>query len=152
MFYSHRLYRRADWLREAERLLDALLARLTYTAQPLATLWLAMEASEVFSRYPLVQGTAAGLRQGHAFAAAFGAALEHAAGQGLLQPPEKQLLFELAAALGQTGLTQHEACIRHCLAQLSEARRVAERLAAARGQVYQMMGVAGGVSLALLLL
>lgn len=152
IFYSRRLYRRAEWLLQAERLLDSLLSRLTYTAAPLSALWEALAGNEVFSRYPLVRDTVDGLRRSETFGAAFGAALDRALQQGLLQTTERELLFELGDALGRTGLTEQKRTIRDCRERLCERRHAAEELARVRGQIYQVMGIAGGVALALLLL
>lgn len=152
MFYSHRLYRRAEWLLQAERLLDTLLGRLTYTAAPLSVLWATVAENKIFIRNAFVQDTADGLRRGEVFGVAFGGALDRALQQGLLQTTERELLFELGDALGRTGLTEQQRTIRDCRERLCERRHAAEELARVRGQIYQVMGVAGGVALALLLL
>jgi stage III sporulation protein AB len=152
MFYSHRQYRRVEWLRQAERLLDALLGRLTYTAQPLAVLWETFAANDVFSRYSLVQDTVDGLRRDQVFSLAFADAIDRAARQGMVQASEKQLLLELGDALGRTGLSEQKSAIHGYRERLSECRIAAEQTACMRGRIYQMMGVAGGVGLALLLL
>lgn len=152
LYYSRRLYRRAEWLRRCERLLDALSDRLTYTAQPLALLWQSLALNAATANYPLVADIADGLRQGRSFGEAFDAAVENAAKQALIQAPEQTLLRELGAALGRSDREHQRQSIARFHEQLADIRRSAEQIAGTRAQVYQMMGVAGGVSLALLLL
>jgi stage III sporulation protein AB len=152
LYYARRLYRRAEWLRRCERLLDALSDRLTYTAAPLATLWLSLADNDATAAYPLVEDAAAALRGGSSFAAALGDALDKAATQGLIQPPEQALMREVCATLGRSDRAHQRESIAHFREQLADVRRAAERQVGTRAQVYQMLGVAGGVSLALLLL
>lgn len=152
LYYSHRLYRRAEWLRRCERLLDALSERLSYTAQPLAQLWLLLAENTVTARYPLVADIAAGLRRGRPFSEAFDVSVEGAVRQGVIQAPEEALLRELGAVLGRSDRAHQRQCIAHFHEQLTDVRRSAEQFAGTRAKIYQMMGVAGGVCLALILL
>lgn len=150
--YAGRLRRRVDGLCRIERLLDALCDRLLYSAQSLAALWQAIAADEVLSDYPLVQDAADELCKGKPFYTAFSRAVDKASAQGQLTATETALLTELGGALGRSGLEQQAQLIRQCAERLEKERQTAEELATVRGRIYPMMGLAGGVSLALLLL
>lgn len=151
LYHSRRLYRRVDWLRRMEALLDAMAGRLSYTAEPMAQLWHRLYESEAFGSFSLVQDTVAGMEH-EPFAAAFAAATERAVRLAALLPEDRCLLEEFGVGCGHSGLTEQLTHIRAARERFSRAREQAEARAAARGQVYQMMGVAGGVGLALLLL
>lgn len=150
--HARRLRRRVDDLCRIERLLDALCDRLLYSAQPLAVLWQTLASDEVLSDHPLVQDTAEGLCKGEHFYTAFSRAVDKASAQGALTAPEAALLTELGGTLGRSGLDQQVQLIRRCAERLKKERVAQEELATTRGRVYPMMGLAGGVSLALLLI
>lgn len=152
LYYSRRLYRRAEWLRRCERLFDALSDRLTYTAQPLAEMWQSLAVNAATASYPLVADTVDGLQRGLSFDEAFAAAVEAAVKRAEIRPPERALLCEFGAVLGRSDRAHQQQSITRFREQLAAVRRSAEQLVGTRAQVYQMMGVAGGVSLALLLL
>lgn len=86
------------------------------------------------------------------FAEAFAAALEQVAPTACLQPQDRQLLLEFGYGCGRTDVAGQQAHIRGYREQLALLRREAEQRAVSRGQVYRMLGVAGGVGLALLML
>ncbi len=150
--YARRLRCRVDELCHIERLLEALCDRLLYSAQPLAALWQSFATDVVLSGYPLVQDTAWNLCKGVDFYTSFSRAVDIAARAGRLTPTEAALLTELGSSLGRSGLEQQAQLIRHCVERLEKERQTAEELAIVRGRIYPMMGLAGGVSLALLLL
>jgi stage III sporulation protein AB len=132
--------------------LEALCDRLLYSAQPLAALWQSFATDAVLSDYPLVQDTASELCKGIDFYASFSRAVEKAAVVGQLTPTQAALLTELGGSLGHSGLEQQAHLIRHCAERLKRERQTADELATVRGRIYPMMGLAGGVSLALLLM
>lgn len=150
--YARRLRRRVDDLCRIERLLDVLCDRLLYSAQPLAVLWQSLAADAVLSAYPFVQDTANKLCKGTDFYTSFSCAVEKVASAGRLTPTAAALLTELGGTLGHSGLEQQAQLIRQCAERLKKERQAAEELASTRGRVYSMMGLAGGMSLALLLL
>lgn len=150
--YARRLRRQVDELCRIERLLEALCDRLLYSAQPLAVLWQSFAADAVLSAYPLVQDTAAELCKGTDFYTSFSRAIEKAADAGVLTLTQAALLTELGGSLGHSGLEQQALLIRRCAERLKKERQAAQELANVRGRIYPMMGLAGGVSLALLLL
>lgn len=150
--YTRRLRRQVDELCRVERLLDVLCDRLLYSAEPLAVLWQALAADKSLSDYSLVQDTANEICKGVSFYTAFARAVAVLVDSGRLTPASAALLTELGGALGHSGLEQQAQLIRHCAERLKKERQTAETLATARGRVYPMMGLAGGVSLALLLL
>lgn len=152
LIYAGRLRRRVDELCRIERLLDALCDRLLYSAQPLAALWQSFATDTVLSDYPLVQDTANELCKGANFYTAFSRAVETMFDNGRLPSAPAALLTELGGALGHSGLEQQAQLIRHCADRLKSERQAADELASARVRVYPMLGLAGGVSLALLLL
>ncbi len=140
------------YLSRVERLLEALSERLLYFVQPLSALWQTLAADTVLCDYPLVQDTASALCKGDCFYTAFSAAVDKAVKEGLLLPPEAALLTELGGSLGHSGLEEQGVCIRQCLRRLEKERLSAQELVAVRARVYPMLGLAGGVSLALLVL
>ena len=152
MIYTRRLRSRANYLWRVERLLEAMGDRLLYSAQPLTTLWQSLAADTVLSAYPLVQDTANELCKGKDFYTAFSRAIGIAEADGRLNPTEAGLLTELGGALGRSGLDQQAELIRHCAERLGQERHTAQTLASERGRLYPMLGLAGGVSLALLLM
>ncbi len=135
-----------------ERLLDALCDRLLYSAQPLAALWQSFATDAVLSDYPLVQDTADELRKGVDFYTAFSRAVVMMSESGRLTSVSSALLTELGGTLGHSGLEQQAQLIRHCAERLKKERQSVEMLVTARGRVYPILGLAGGVGLALLLL
>ena len=151
MYYSRRLYRRVEFLRQADRLLETVGQRLTYTALPLGTLWRRLAAEGIFADCLLLSYTVTAL-DAMSFAAAFSQAVEQAEEAGLLDEQGRGLLLEFAAVCGRVGPAQQAAQIAACQSGLRQLARQAREQAVARGQVYQMLGVAGGVGLSLLLL
>lgn len=151
LYYSRRLYRRVDFLRQTDCLLESLLHRLTYSVLPMAELWRDLAVGGAFAGFSLLEDTVSGL-ENQPFGVAFSVAVERAAANRLLLDGEKQLLAEFAADCGHFGLTQQAAHIRACQEQLRQFTVQAREQAASKGQVYQMLGVAGGVGLSLLLL
>ena len=150
--YARRLRRRVDELCRIERLLEALCDRLLYSAQPLAVLFQSFATDAVLSDYPLVQDSVNELCKGADFYTSFSRAVEKATVAGQLTPTQAALLTELGGSLGHSGLEQQAQLIRHCAERLKCERRAADELATVRGRIYPMMGLAAGVSLALLLL
>lgn len=149
---ARRLRRRVDDLCRIERLLDVLCDRLVYSAQPLAVLWQTLAEDEWLSDYPLVQETAADLCKGFPFYISFSRAVEGLTDSGRLTPASAALLTELGGTLGHSGLDGQAGLIRRCGDRLKKERQAAEELARVRVRLYPMVGLASGVSLALLLL
>lgn len=151
LYYSRRLYRRVDYLSQVCRLLEALCHRLSYEPQPLAALWTGLAKGDAFSGFTLVQDTVLCLEE-VGFYPAFAQAVKRAAAAGWLTEGDKELLLAFGEGCGRLGLSQQVAQTQACCRQMEQARDAAREQASAKGQVYQMLGVAGGVSLALLLL
>lgn len=150
LYYSRRLYRRVDFLRQTGRVLEALSNRLTYAALPMSDLWYGLATGEL-GKFSLVADTARELNTA-SFVTAFHRAVDIAAAQGVLTAADKQLLLEFGDGCGRYGLAGQSAHIRAYHQQVESAAEVARQQATAKGQVYQMLGVAGGVGLSLLLL
>lgn len=99
--------------------------------------------------WPL-EPVAAALEKGASFAEAFAAAV---ALQGdILFPEEQRLLLEFAEGFGGSGMEQQLRRTSGYRVQVEERRRTAEQEAAQKGKIYQMMGVAAGVCVAVLML
>ena len=124
---------------------------MTYTARPIAVLWRHLAGSESLGDFALVRDTVAGLEQ-NTFGAAFAAAVDAAAERGDLSVAGRQLLLEFGEGCGRYDLLRQEQHIRHYCDRLAELEAEARRQAAVRGRIYPVMGLAGGASLALLLL
>lgn len=146
--YAGRLYRRERLLRQVSRLMAVLCQRMTHTALPLATLWKQLATEKTYAALPLVQETAKAL-DNHTFSEAF--ALGAKATDGL-QDADCRLLTEFGEGCGRTGLEAQVAHIRTYRQLLDEMGAEAEKTAATKGPVIQMMGLAGGAALALLLM
>ena len=114
-------------------------------------LWQRLAAIDGIGACPLVTATVAKL-SAMSFSAALSAAVEQESAAGRLQTAEKQLLLIFAAECGQYDLSQQAAQIEECIGRLGDLRAAAKEQFAARGQVYRMMGLGGGVALALLLM
>ena len=131
-------------------MLDALNGRLTYAPLAMADLWRGLAAGEL-GDFSLVADTVRGL-QTAPFPTAFRQAVERAAAEGLVTDTDKQLLLEFGEGCGRLGLAGQAAHIGAYRKQVEAAAEAAKQQATAKGQVYQMLGVAGGVGLSLLLL
>lgn len=114
-------------------------------------LWQRLGEIEGTGTCPLVRETVAGLSM-QPFSAAFAEAVEKQSAAGRLQPSEKQLLLAFGAECGQYDLPRQAAQIEECIRRLADLREAAKERFVTRGQVYRMMGLCGGVALALLLL
>lgn len=141
-----------EYLCRVERLLETLCERLVYSAQPLADLWLSLSEDAVLSAYPLVVDTARVICKGENFYTSFSCAVEAAESAGRLTPTEAALLTDLGGSLGRSGLAEQEELIRRCVERLGREREIAQKHARERGRVYPMLGFAGGLCLALLLM
>lgn len=124
---------------------------MSYTARPMSELWRRLAQGEGFAAFSLVQDTAKML-PGTSFASAFSAAVEKAEGEGLLLPPDRQLLLEFAEGCGHTDLAGQQAHIEYYRALLAAREEDARRLWQEKGRMYRVLGLAGGVALALLLM
>ena len=150
LYYARRLYRRVTLLEQAVRLVDALEQRMAYSSRPLSALCRELAGSPAARSWTLLTDTQSGLDKGEVFAAALTAAAERQ--QTVLTPEDRQLLAEFAAGCGRSGLRQQQAHFAAYRERLERCCREAREQVQRRGPVYQMMGVAGGVCLALLLL
>ena len=151
MMYTRRLRSRVDYLCRVERLLEALSERLLYSAQPLTALWQSLSEDSVLSAYPLVQDAANEMCKGNDFYTSFACAVSAAGATGHLTAVEMALLTDLGGSLGRSGLGEQAELIRCCAERLGRERAMAQTLVCERGRVYPMLGFAGGLCLALLL-
>lgn len=124
---------------------------MSYTAQPMDDLWRRLAQSEAFAAFDMVRDTVD--RLGDApFAAAFAAALEKAAKEGVLLPADRQLLEEFGRGCGRTDLQGQQAHIAYYRDRLSQQEEQARRVYEEKGRVYRVLGLTGGVALMLLLM
>lgn len=150
MYYARRLYRRAALLEQAARLLLALEQRMSCSCRPLSALCRELAPISAESPWALLTDTLSGLDKGKVFSEAFTGAVERQ--KAALTPEDRELLAEFACVCGRSGLNQQRAYFAAYRQRLEAACGQAREQAARRGQIYQTMGVAGGVCLALLLL
>lgn len=150
MYYARRLYRRVALLEQADRLLLALEQHMNCSCRPLSALCRDLAQNPATGPWELLTDTLSGLDKGEIFAEAFAGAVERQA--AALTPEDRQLLSEFACGCGRSGLKQQQAYFAAYRQRLEAACRQAREQAGRRGQLYQTMGVAGGVCLALLLL
>lgn len=148
---SRQMTRRVADLGSIQHLMEVLLRQMTYTTRPVSQLWQQLAADEGPKRCFLVVQTAAYLSR-YPFAEAFRQAVEDAVGEGRLQAEEQQVLLSFSREWGQYDMERQTAQIRDCIRQLSHLRQEAAEQAKAKGKIYQVAGVAGGMALALLLL
>ncbi len=151
LYYSRRLYRRVDFLRRTAGVMESLSHRLSYAARPMGELWQAMAAGQAFADFSLVRDTAAAVND-MPFGEAFAAAVDKATADGLLTAEGYRLLTEFGEGCGRFDLAGQIAHVEAYRRLLSAAAEEARGQATAKGQVYQMLGVAGGVGMALLLI
>lgn len=151
LYGACRLRRRAAYIQQTQRLLQALECQLPYTAQPLAVLWRRLADTEAYGDCRLLRDTAAELAS-VPFDTAFAAAVERARTEGLLTSAGLSLLLEFGAGCGRYDLTRQTEHIRYYRRQLEDLAAELSRYAAAKGRLYRVAGLAGGVALALLLL
>lgn len=150
-FYSRRLYRRVEWLRQAETLLLRLEQQIHFTAKPLTHLWRELADDPAFARFSLLQDTAAACAE-HPFREALDSALQRAADEGTVGASEHRVLAEFAADCGKSGVAQQMMLTHACREQMEQIRRQAQDDAAAHAKLYQTVGAAGGIALALFLI
>ena len=124
---------------------------MSYTALPLPALWQRLAQYEAFAAFSLVRDTADGLSR-HSFADAFSAAVEKAVVADLVSPATEQLLAEFARGCGSTDLQGQQAHVDYYRTLLSAEEGESRRLWQERGRMYRVLGLAGGVALALLLM
>jgi len=86
------------------------------------------------------------------FAEAFYAAVQGAVTRGEVTPENARLLYELGQDSGRTDMAGQQGLLSAYRDQIHQAEEEARREADNKGRIYRMMGLAGGVSLALLLL
>ncbi len=151
LYYARRLGRRVDFLRQCVAVLETLSHRLRYSATPIDALWGQMASEETFGRFSLVQDTAAGLAT-QTFDSALRQTVDKAAMAGLLVPATAQLLTQFADGCGRFDLEGQIAHIAAYRQRLAQAAEMAKETMTAKAQVYQMLGLAGGVGVSLLLL
>lgn len=124
---------------------------MSYAAQPLTQMWRGFAADEMFGDFSLVRDTVERLDE-QPFSRALQAALHRAVQTDGLTVADHALLQEFAAGCGVTGMDEQrrhlEAYARLCRQQSDEAAQQAS----VRAPVYRMMGVAGGVAVAMLFL
>lgn len=151
IYASHRLRQRVVFLETCGRLLQSLWQEMRYTAQPMPDLWRRLAKSEAFASFSLVQDTAVALSH-VSFVAAFSNAVEGAVKEGLVLPVTAQLLREFGEGCGHTDLAGQQAHIAYYRTLLTAQEEESRRLWQEKGRVYRVLGVAGGVALALLLM
>lgn len=125
--------------------------QIAYTAAPLDEVWRRLTAWPNFRRMKLLVDTVAGL-DGGCFTAAFAAAVESAAGQGLLTDEGRCLLLEFGEGCGGYDLEGQCEHIRHYRRRVADLQAQAAQEAALRGRLYRVMGVSVGAALALMLM
>lgn len=124
---------------------------MSYAAQPLAVMWRGFAADEMYGEFSLVRDTVKRLDE-QSFAAALQATLRFCAQTEGLTAADCALLQEFAAGCGVTGMDEQH---RHLTAYGQLCRQQSEEAAqqaAARAPVYRMLGVAGGIGVAMLFL
>lgn len=151
LYAAHRLRRRVVFLETCGRLLQALWQEMSYTVQPLPDLWRRLAQGEAFASFSLVQDTVGELDRAP-FAAAFAAAVERAAEEGLVLPATRRLLLEFGEGCGRTDLEGQQAHIAYYRTLLTAGEEDARRIYGEKGRVYRVLGVTGGAALTLLLM
>ena len=151
MYAAARLRRRVAFLEDCGRMLQALWQEMNYTALPMPDLWRRLAACEGLADFSLVRRTAEGLDTA-TFAAAFAAAVESAAQEGVVLPPARRLLLAFGEGCGHTDLDGQQAHIAYYRARLAEQEEEARRVYREKGRTYRVLGLTGGIALMLLLM
>ncbi len=116
----------------------------------MAVLWTQLADGGAFGDFSLLTDTVAQL-EGLPFEQAFDRAVDLAVARGEATPTDAVLLREFGYGCGRTDMSGQQALLRAYREQLRMVGEEADRTARSKGQVYRMMGVAGGVALALLM-
>lgn len=124
---------------------------MMYTTRPITQLWQQLVVDEGQNGCFLLGQTAAYLSR-CPFAEAFSRAVEDAARERRLQNEEQQVLLSFSREWGQYDMERQTAQIQDCIRQLSRLRQEADEQAKAKGKIYRVAGLTGGMALALLLL
>lgn len=124
---------------------------MSYTSQPMNDLWRRLAQGEGLCTFSLVQDTAAALGE-FPFTVAFAAAVERAAGEGVALPATRETLLAFGEGCGHTDLEGQQAHIAYYRTLLATQREEARRRYQEQGRVYRVLGLTGGVALALLLM
>ena len=151
LWMAHRLHARSTFLAQTDRLLQAVEQQIAYTAAPMDAVWRRLVLWPNFRRMPLLVDTVAELDD-VCFSAAFSAAVESAAGRGLLTEEGRCLLLEFGAGCGGYDLEGQREHIRHYRHRIAQLQERAAADAAIRGRLYRVMGVSVGAVLALMLM
>ncbi len=130
-------------------MLERVAGQLRYGAQPMDVLWQHMAASGTLGSFALVRDTVKGL-DSHPFAVAFQRAVTKATSAGWLTAESARLLHEFGESSGRFDMAGQLTHLAGCQQRLQTATEEAKQVAVAKGQIYQMLGLAGGVGVALL--
>lgn len=117
----------------------------------MAVLWKELANGGAYGDFRLLHDTADRLDT-EPFAEAFYAAVQGAVTRGEVTPENARLLYELGQDSGRTDMAGQQGLLSAYRDQIHQAEEEARREADNKGRIYRMMGLAGGVSLALLLL
>ena len=124
---------------------------MSYTARPMPELWRRLAQHECFATFSLVGEVTAALAR-EPFVSAFAAAVKQAQEEGALLPSAGRLLLEFGEGCGRTDLVGQQAHVEYYRTLLSAEEEEARRLWQEKGRMYRVLGLTGGVALALLLM
>ena len=147
MFYAARLSRRVKVLSDLIRLTEAVLGKLSFSAEPVAAMW--RRLGEEGERSLLLRRSL-GYMERMPVRESWQKAVEDTAGEGLILPEDEPLIKELGETMGTVGLAEQCAYLETYRMRLEQAEQRARRLADEKAPVFRMAGLAGGVCLALL--
>lgn len=151
LWTAHRLHARGVFLEQTDRLLQAVEQEIAYTAAPMDAVWRRLSRWPHLQTAPLLIDTVAGLERA-CFSDAFSAAVESAAGRGLLTEEGRCLLLEFGAGCGGYDLEGQREHIRRYRRRVAELQARTAQDAAVRGRLYRVMGLSAGAALALMLM
>ena len=147
---SHHLNKQVSYLHGAVQLLQMLEQQVAYSAQPMAVLWQTLADSGSLSDCRLLQDTVSAMNE-QGFCTAFVQAVERAEAEDLVFPAARRLLLQFGDGCGRYDVVGQVEQIAHHRRGLAALEEQWQAQVATKARLYRVLGVAGGLALALLL-
>lgn len=151
-YASAELNLRAVSIEKMERLIEYISTQIRYTAAPVKEIISQVASDGEFKELPFLQAAVVYIKKGECPSDAWSLAVQKEGGMCGFTVPDRELLLHFGQGLGKSDI---EGQLSHCE---SFHRLLEDRLQAARsdvsvkGKLYMTFGVAGGLSVALLML
>ena len=152
MYFSHRVRARPRELNRFVRLLTVIQSEIAFTLRPTGTLLESLAARDEFSDFSFLQFVRKQFSGGVSLQDAWSAGVKTLQKERLLFPDEIALIQAFGAGFGSTGPEEQSANCAYFISQLTVMRERAAEAGRSKSRLYSILGVLGGVFLALLFL